>query len=340
MPALLAAVPNPYLILAPDFTIVAVSDSYLRETLTRREDILGRHIFEVFPDNPDDPQAHAVANLRASLEAVLRSRKAHAMRIQKYDVPRPVELGGGFEERYWLPLNIPVPRPDGEVAWIIHDVENVTEQVRQKRETDARLRIVTHMADLGSWEYDPVTGVLKRSPMVDSLFGFAPGEAGPEIAVFFNRIHPEDFPIFKAEMERLLTEPDSTIASFDYRLVLPDGSTRWVKSRGEVMRDRPGLPPRMIGVLTDVTAEKVRELALGAALADREALLQQKDMLLKEVSHRVKNSLQLIASTLRIPAWQAEWTHMRGTRGHGRRASASDRVGQCRHGRRRDRGPG
>ena len=53
--ALFESAPGPYLVLTPDLMIVAVSEAYSRATMTKREEILGRHLFEVFPDNPDDP---------------------------------------------------------------------------------------------------------------------------------------------------------------------------------------------------------------------------------------------------------------------------------------------
>jgi len=81
--------PGLYLVLRPDLTIAAVSDAYLRATMTRRESIMGRGIFEVFPDNPDDPDATGARNLRASLEKVLRDRAADAMAVQKYDIRLP-----------------------------------------------------------------------------------------------------------------------------------------------------------------------------------------------------------------------------------------------------------
>ncbi len=131
--ALFDASPDPYLVLAPDFRIVAVSDSYLRVTMTRRAEIVGRGLFDVFPDNPDDPAATGTSNLRASLERVLVERRADAMAVQKYDIPRPPDDGGGFEERYWSPRNTPVIGPDGAVELIIHRVEDVTELVGLKR---------------------------------------------------------------------------------------------------------------------------------------------------------------------------------------------------------------
>jgi PAS domain-containing protein len=102
--ALFEAAPNLYLVLSPALIIVAVSDAYCRATLTERDDILGRHLFDVFPDNPDDPAATGVNNLRASLVRVLQFRRPDAMAVQKYDIRRPETEGGGFEERYWAPL--------------------------------------------------------------------------------------------------------------------------------------------------------------------------------------------------------------------------------------------
>jgi PAS domain S-box-containing protein len=155
---LFEAAPDRYLVLTPSLEIAAVSDAYLRATMTRREDILGRGLFEVFPDNPDDPDATGVRNLRASLERVLRQRRADApAAIQRYDIRRPAEAGGGFEERYWSAVNTPVFGPDGEVAYILHRVEDVTGVVRlrqqgaeQQRVAEAlRVRASRLEADLG-----------------------------------------------------------------------------------------------------------------------------------------------------------------------------------------------
>ncbi|HYR29014.1 MAG TPA: ATP-binding protein, partial [Thermoanaerobaculia bacterium] len=124
---LLEAAPGAYLVLDPRLVIVAVTDAYLRATFTTREEIIGRDLFDVFPDNPNDPDATGMRNLRASLHTVLRTAAPHAMRVQKYDIRRPGS--GEFEERHWKPLNTPV-LVDGEVAYIIHSVEDVTSHAR------------------------------------------------------------------------------------------------------------------------------------------------------------------------------------------------------------------
>lgn len=126
------SVPGLFLVLLPDstFTIVAASDEYLAATLTKREEILGRGVFDVFPDNPAEATATGVENLQASLERVLRNRAPDNMAIQKYDIRLPASEGGGFVERYWSPHNSPVFGEDGKCLYIIHRVEDVTDFVR------------------------------------------------------------------------------------------------------------------------------------------------------------------------------------------------------------------
>lgn len=130
---LFESTPALYLVLSPDFKILAVTDAYLRATLTRRPDILGRGLFEVFPDNPADPNATGSRNLRVSLERVLKDRIPDVMAVQKYDVRRPDSEGGGFEEKYWSPVNSPILGQHGEIIAILHRVEDVTEFVKLKK---------------------------------------------------------------------------------------------------------------------------------------------------------------------------------------------------------------
>ena len=144
---LFESVPGLYLVLDPGLTIVAVSGAYLAATLTRREEILGRDIFEVFPDNPDDPDATGVANLGASMQRVLTLGRPDAMAVQKYDIQRPHSLGGGFEERYWSPVNSPVLAVDGKVRFIVHRVEDVTDFVRLREAHRAQGELTNELRD-------------------------------------------------------------------------------------------------------------------------------------------------------------------------------------------------
>ncbi|HVR69127.1 MAG TPA: ATP-binding protein [Verrucomicrobiae bacterium] len=158
--ALFEATPGLYLVLDCNFVIVAVNEAYLRATMTQREQIIGRGIFDVFPDNPDDPSATGVSNLRSSLQRVLRSRKPDTMAVQKYDVRRPAAEGGGFEERHWSPVNSPVIDGHGKVVWIIHRVEDVTEFVRLRQQRREHQR---EAADLRQQTERMETEIINRS---------------------------------------------------------------------------------------------------------------------------------------------------------------------------------
>ncbi len=140
--ALFESLPGLYLVLTPDLRIVAVSDAYLAATMTRREAIVGRGLFEVFPDNPDDPNASGTSNLRASLDRVRGSATTDTMAIQKYDVRRP---NGEFEVRFWSPVNSPVVGADGRLEYIIHRVEDVTDFVRAKENAGAEVSVTARV---------------------------------------------------------------------------------------------------------------------------------------------------------------------------------------------------
>lgn len=121
--------PDVLLVLLPDaprFTMVAATDARLAATQTTREQTIGRPLFEVFPDNPDDPEATGTSNLRASLERVVATRAPDTMAVQRYDIRSP---DGTFQTKYWSPKNIPVLSRSGEVLYILHRVEDVTNLV-------------------------------------------------------------------------------------------------------------------------------------------------------------------------------------------------------------------
>jgi PAS domain-containing protein len=123
-------VPQNYLLLTPDLTIIEANRAYLQATMTSPGLIARRPLFDVFPDNPGDPEANGVRNLSASLAAVLRDRCEHAMPVQRYDIRRP---DGAWEMRYWKPRNVPILNVHGDVEFIVHHVQDVTLAVLRER---------------------------------------------------------------------------------------------------------------------------------------------------------------------------------------------------------------
>lgn len=121
--------PSASVLLDRHLNVRAVSDQYLSATNTTRDAILGRHLFEIFPDNPE-LGATGAKNLRASLERVFRDGAADPMAAQRHDIRGPISEGGAYEERWWSQLNWPVLGPDGDLAFVIHRVEDISAYVQ------------------------------------------------------------------------------------------------------------------------------------------------------------------------------------------------------------------
>lgn len=114
-----------FLLLDRDLRIRAASVAYEQVTLREPGELPGQFLFDAFPDNPNDPQANGTANLAASLETVMRTRDAHDMRIQRYDVRDPVSPDQ-FVPKVWCPTNAPLV-DHGELVGVAHRVEEVSE---------------------------------------------------------------------------------------------------------------------------------------------------------------------------------------------------------------------
>lgn len=126
-------------VLDTNFTIVTATDAYLKVTMTERKNIIGCNMFDVFPDNPSNKNSEAITNVKASLIRVLKNKVTDIMEIQKHHIRKPESLGGEFEERYWSPVNSPILDKNNNVKYIIHRIEDVT-QNKELTSTNLKLR--------------------------------------------------------------------------------------------------------------------------------------------------------------------------------------------------------
>ncbi|MGL2966981.1 ATP-binding protein [Flavobacterium sp. XGLA_31] len=156
-------VPGLYLVLQPDYTIVEVSAAYAEATLVKRENVIGRNLFDVFPDNPGDKTADGVANLRNSLDFVVRNKESHTMPVQKYDIRKP---NGKFEERFWSPLNKPVFDAENNIQYIIHRAVDVTDFVNLEKDK-AQKEILSNQLESRVKEMN--IEIIKRSKEIEQL---------------------------------------------------------------------------------------------------------------------------------------------------------------------------
>lgn len=250
-----------HLVLAPDFTIEEASEAYLEATMTRRTELVGKGLFEAFPDNPADPMATGARNLRASLERVLKTRAPDRMPVQKYDIRRP---SGEFEIRWWSPLNTPVFGPDGEVRHIIHQVEDVTAEMLERQRAaeaeagEARFRELADAIPGLVFETDPAgsnTYVNEQyRAYTDLPLDALLGDGWRQV------FHPDD-------RDRAAATWRAAVGSarpfeMECRIRRADGAWRWFMLRTSALRDAEGEVVRGIGVCTDIDEAKRAEAAL------------------------------------------------------------------------------
>lgn len=264
---LFEALPHLVLVLTPgpDFIMVAANEGRVRGTNTRREDCIGRSIFEVFGRNPDGQSEFGAGVLRASLERVVQTGKPDRMAITKYDIPRPASEGGGFEVRYWSPLNVPVLDDRGEVRYIIHQTEDVTDQVLAEQHSsthlklaDERFRAALLASEAGIFDWYIDEHSFYCDSALQQLFGLPDVLTSEPVERFLDHVHVADRGIVRAALAECVHGKDFVV---EFRLKR-DAGRQWLLSKGKVFRDAAGNPSYVTGTCADITARRQAEKAL------------------------------------------------------------------------------
>lgn len=277
---LFKASPGKILVLRPEnFEIIAVTNEYLKATMTAESDLIGKSLFEVFPDDPDDPSADGVATLSASLQRVLSIKSTDIMAIQRYPIRLP---SGEFAERFWSPVNSPVLDNAGAVEYIMHQVEDVTNIVQQEstallneqpnrlalqdimvrskelkqalsklQEHEARMRTAERLLRLGTWEYNPATANLNWSRPVFDIYDVPNGSVAPDVEEYFAMVHPDDRAASRA-IYQSFTDQHVPQIQFEHRVIARDGNIRHIKGVGERHKKPDG--EIVVGYVQDITS--------------------------------------------------------------------------------------
>ena len=245
------------------WTLLYVNASAERFWRRRREDLVGQSMLTVFP------AFHGSGAFEAHRRAVTEGCFVRAEVISTA-TGSPVEL------------NI---YPDAAgISVYFHDISRTRDLEQRLRDRDEILSLAELSAGIGVWDADLTTQTLRGTPHFFALHGLPPSDEAVSFEVTRSLRHPEDRArVVNGFNDAIARGADNFEA--EYRIVRPDGRTRWIFGRGRVFRDASGAPVRYTGVDIDVTERKRQE--------------DQLRLITHELRHRANNLLAVIQAMAR-----------------------------------------
>jgi PAS domain S-box-containing protein len=256
----------------PDHVFEIANASYYQ--LVGHRDIIGKPALEALPEV-------AGQGFKELLDTVYRSGEPFVRRGLRLFLRRAP--GSAPEERFVDFVYQPIRDAAGRVSGIFAEGSDVTEAKRVEaalRESETRLRLALDAGRLAVWESNSAEGRIMTSPELNRLLGFPP-DASPSTEEIRARYYPGDREQIAAIAREALARGER-YAEGELRVVLPDGTIRWLLLRAELQPDAEGRIGKTVGVALDITERKRAE--------------EHQRLLLNELNHRVKNTLATVQS--------------------------------------------
>lgn len=280
----LAGISDAFSALDFEFRYTFVNDRVAELAGVPKEKILGRVIWEIFPEAMN-------GEFYERCQQVMKTRKpAH---------------GNFFYAPWgrWLDTRI-YPSKDGIVIFRA----DITDQKKQEalasereaklRESQERLQLATEAADIGTFDFFPSTGELQFSERSRQMFGI-PADVKVTYETYLDGVHPDDRHIVHETVERVRQQGSTGRFDIEYRTIgIADGKERWVAERGRAVLDASGRVTRFIGTMVEITDRKNAEILLERAKNEAEEANRAKDRFLAMLSHELRTPLTPVLMTI------------------------------------------
>ncbi|HMB91167.1 MAG TPA: PAS domain S-box protein, partial [Rhodothermales bacterium] len=222
-------------------TITLVNKQVERWFGYNREELIGQPVDRLVPEPVRDQH-------QAERDDYLRAPTARKMGVGR-DLYARRKDGSTFPVEIGL---TPIEMVDGSrILATIVDITERKQAEEELRESESRYRLVIEAGRMGTWEWDVQAGKLHWSDYMRELFGVEPGQFDGRLETVRAWIHPEDRPLARSELQRVLAGGGEY--HLEFRVLRPDGTIRWLNSHGRVRYDEEGKPQHVAGIVMDIT---------------------------------------------------------------------------------------
>ncbi|UCB59303.1 MAG: PAS domain-containing protein [Thermoplasmatales archaeon] len=161
--------------------------------------------------------------------------------------------------------------------------------IRELEISEQRYSLAQRAANIGSWDWNIISGDLIWSEKIEPMFGFKKGKFRGTYESFLESVHPDDRDFVIKSVNDCLKHKKRY--SIEHRIIWPDGTTRWVLERGNVIRDKNGKPKRMLGIVQDITNKKEIEDELNKRKNQLEKMVEERTAELIDANKKLKDEI-------------------------------------------------